>query len=147
MTELFDETADKLRAIGHEFGVTTGRPRRCGWFDAVACDYACWMNGVTDVCLTKIDVLDTFPVLKVCTGYMIDGEYYSYLPETRLQERAKPIYEEFEGWMEDTTSARKWEDLPKKCQDFILSLEKLIKTPITLISVGPERDQLIIREK
>ena len=147
MTELFDETADKLRAIGHEFGVTTGRPRRCGWFDAVACDYACWMNGVTDVCLTKIDVLDTFETIKVCTGYMIDGEYYSHLPETRLQERAKPIYTDFEGWMEDTTGCRKWEDLPDKCRTFILELEKLIKTPITLISVGPERDQLIIREK
>ena len=147
MTELFDETADKLRAIGHEFGVTTGRPRRCGWFDAVACDYACWMNGVTDVCLTKIDVLDTFETIKVCTGYMIDGEYYSHLPETRLQERAKPIYTDFEGWMEDTTGCRKWEDLPEKCRTFILELEKLIKTPITLISVGPERDQLIIREK
>ncbi|MBQ0072367.1 MAG: adenylosuccinate synthase [Spirochaetales bacterium] len=146
MTELFDETADKLRAIGHEYGVTTGRPRRCGWFDAVACDYACYMNGVTDVCLTKVDVLDSFETLKVCTGYMINGEYYSYLPETRLQEQAKPIYEEFEGWMADTTGCRKWEDLPAKCQAFILKLEELIKAPITLISVGPERDQLIIRE-
>ena len=105
------------------------------------------MNGVTDVCLTKIDVLDTFETIKVCTGYMIDGEYYSHLPETRLQERAKPIYSDFEGWMEDTTGCRKWEDLPEKCRTFILELEKLIKTPITLISVGPERDQLIIREK
>lgn len=146
MTELFDETADKLRAIGHEYGVTTGRPRRCGWFDAVACDYACYMNGVTDVCLTKIDVLDTFDKIKVCTGYMINGEYYSYLPETRLQEQAKPIYEEFDGWMVDTTACRQWEDLPAKCQDFIIALEKLIKAPITLISVGPERDQLIIRK-
>lgn len=104
------------------------------------------MNGVTDVCLTKVDVLDSFETLKVCTGYMINGEYYSYLPETRLQEQAKPIYEEFEGWMADTTGCRKWEDLPAKCQAFILKLEELIKAPITLISVGPERDQLIIRE-
>ena len=145
MTELFDQDGEKLRDIGHEYGVTTGRPRRCGWFDAVVADYACYMNGVTDLCLTKIDVLDTFPVLKVCVGYQIDGEYYSHLPETRLQERAKPIYAEFEGWMEDTTKARKWEDLPEKCQRYILELEKFIKTPITMISVGPERDQLIIR--
>lgn len=145
MTELFDKDGDKLRDIGQEYGVTTGRPRRCGWFDAVACNYAVYMNGVSDVALTKIDVLDTFPTLKVCTGYQIDGEYYSYLPETKLQERAKPVYEEFEGWMEDTTSCRNWEDLPKKCQDYILALEKLIGAPITLISVGPERDQLIVR--
>lgn len=145
MTELFDKDGEKLRDIGHEYGVTTGRPRRCGWFDAVAADYAVYMNGVTDVCLTKIDVLDSFEKLKVCTGYMIDGEYYSYLPDTALQEKAKPVYEEFEGWMEDTTQCRTWESLPEKCRKYILKLEELIGAPITLISVGPERDQLILR--
>ena len=147
MTELFDSDGEKLRDIGHEYGVTTGRPRRCGWFDAVAADYACYMNGVTDVCLTKIDVLDTFEKIKVCTGYMIDGEHYSNLPDTSLQEKAKPIYTEFEGWMEDTTQCRTWESLPEKCRKYILEVEKLIGSPITLISVGPERDQLIIRNK
>ncbi len=145
MTELFDETGDKLREIGGEFGVTTGRPRRCGWFDAVACDYACYMNGVTDVALTKLDVLDSFETIKVCTGYMINGEHYTYLPETRLQEEAKPIYESFEGWMADTTACRTWEELPEKAKAYILALEKMIGTKITYISVGPERDQLIIR--
>ena len=145
MTELFDADGDKLRDIGHEFGVTTGRPRRCGWFDAVAADYACYMNGVTDVALTKLDVLDTFPKIKVCTGYRIDGEYYTHLPETRLQERAKPVYEEFDGWMSDTTACRTWESLPEKAKEYILALEKLMNTHITYISVGPERDQLIIR--
>ena len=116
MTELFDETADKLREIGGEYGATTGRPRRCGWFDTVAADYACYMNGVTDVALTKMDVLDTFEKIKVCTGYMIDGEYYSYLPETLLQERAKPIYEEFDGWMEDISKCRTWDELPEKAK-------------------------------
>lgn len=145
MTELFDKDGEKLRDIGHEYGVTTGRARRCGWFDAVAADYAVYMNGVTDVCLTKIDVLDTFEKLKVCTGYMIDGEYYSFLPDTALQEKAKPVYEEFDGWMEDTTSCRTWESLPEKCRKYILKLEELIGAPITLISVGPERDQLILR--
>ena len=145
MTELFDEDGDKLRDIGHEFGVTTGRPRRCGWFDAVAADYACYMNGVTDIALTKLDVLDTFPKIKVCTGYMIDGEYYSYLPETRLQERAKPQYEVFDGWLTDTTGCRTWESLPEKAKEYILALEKMLNTHITYISVGPERDQLIIR--
>ena len=147
MTELFDEDGEKLRDIGHEYGVTTGRPRRCGWFDAVATDYACYMNGVTDVCLTKIDVLDTFRTIKVCTGYMIDGEYYSYLPDTAHQEKAKPVYKEYEGWMTPTTECRTWESLPEKCMEYILSVEKLIGAPITLISVGPERDQLIIRNK
>lgn len=146
MTELFDEDGEKLRTIGAEYGVTTGRPRRCGWFDAVAADYACYINGVTDFCLTKIDVLDTFEKLKVCIGYSINGEYYTNLPETRLQECAKPIYAEFEGWMEDTTKVRKWSDLPEKCRSYILELEKFLKTPITLISVGPERDQLIVRD-
>ncbi len=147
MTELFDADGDKLRDIGHEYGVTTGRPRRCGWFDAVAADFACYMNGVTDIALTKLDVLDTFEKIKVCTGYMIDGEYYSHLPETRLQERAKPIYEEFEGWMADTTRCRKWEDLPEKAQKYVLALEKMMNAHITYVSVGPERSQLIIREK
>ena len=145
MTELFDEDGEKLRDIGHEYGVTTGRPRRCGWFDAVAADYACYMNGITDIALTKLDVLDTFEKIKVCTGYMIDGEYYRNLPETRLQERAKPIYEVFEGWMSDTTGCRTWESLPEKAKTYILALEKLMNTHITYISVGPERDQLIIR--
>ncbi len=147
MTELFDADGDKLRDIGHEYGVTTGRPRRCGWFDAVAADFACYMNGVTDIALTKLDVLDTFEKIKVCTGYMIDGEYYSHLPETRLQERAKPIYEEFDGWMADTTGCRKWEDLPEKAQKYVMALEKMMNAHITYVSVGPERSQLIIREK
>ena len=147
MTELFDADGDKLRDIGHEYGVTTGRPRRCGWFDAVAADYACYMNGVTDIALTKLDVLDNFEKIKVCTGYMIDGEYFSYLPETRLQEKAKPIYETFDGWMTNTTLCRKWEELPEKAREYILALEKMMNTHITYISVGPERNQLIIREK
>lgn len=147
MTELFDADGDKLRDIGHEYGVTTGRPRRCGWFDAVAADYACYMNGVTDIALTKLDVLDNFEKIKVCTGYMIDGEYFSYLPETRLQEKAKPIYETFDGWMTNTTHCRKWEELPEKAREYILALEKMMNTHITYISVGPERNQLIIREK
>ncbi len=145
MTELFDETGDKLRTIGAEYGVTTGRPRRVGWFDAVASDYSCYMNGITDLALTKLDILDTFEKIKVCTGYMIDGKEYHYLPETRLQEKAQPIYMEVDGWMEDTTKARKWEELPKKAQDYILLIEKLLKTHITYVSVGPERDQLIVR--
>ena len=145
MTELFDETADKLRAIGKEYGATTGRPRRCGWLDLVAADYAIYMNGITDIALTKIDILDTFETIKVATGYMVEGEYYSYLPDTCFQEKAKPIYEEYKGWMCDTSTCRTWDSLPKLAQDFILDIEKKLNTKITYISVGPERDQLIVR--
>ena len=145
MTELFDEDGEKLRTIGGEFGVTTGRPRRCGWLDLVAADYACYMNGVSDLALTKLDVLDSFEKIRVCTGYMIDGEYYNHLPDTLYQERAKPIYEDFEGWMCDTSKCRRWEELPAKAQNYILEIEKRLSVHITYISVGPERDQLIVR--
>lgn len=145
MTELFDEDGEKLRTIGGEFGVTTGRPRRCGWLDLVAADYACYMNGVSDLALTKLDVLDSFEKIRVCTGYMIDGKYYNHLPDTLYQERAKPIYEDFEGWMCDTSKCRRWEELPAKAQSYILEIEKRLGVHITYISVGPERDQLIVR--
>ena len=145
MTELFDEDGEKLRTIGGEFGVTTGRPRRCGWLDLVAADYACYMNGVSDLALTKLDVLDSFEKIRVCTGYMIDGEYYNHLPDTLYQERAKPIYEDFEGWMCDTSKCRRWEELPAKAQNYILEIEKRLGVHITYISVGPERNQLIVR--
>ena len=145
MTELFDADGEKLRNLGGEYGATTGRPRRCGWLDLVAADYACYMNGITDLALTKLDILDTFEKIKVCTGYMIDGEYYTNLPGTQLQEKAKPIYEEWEGWMCDTSRCRTWDELPQKAKDYVLMLEEKLGVHITYISVGPERDQLIIR--
>jgi len=144
MTELFDEDGDKLRAIGHEYGATTGRPRRCGWFDAVAADYSCWINGFTDIAITKLDILDHFDTIKVCTAYEVNGEIINYLPETALQEVAKPIYKEYKGWKCDTSNARKWEDLPKEAQDYCLEIGKLVGARIKFISVGPERDQIII---
>ncbi len=144
MTELFDEDGDKLRAIGHEYGATTGRPRRCGWFDAVAADYSCWINGFTDIAITKLDILDHFDTIKVCTAYEVNGEVINYLPETALQEIAKPIYKEYKGWKCDTSNARKWEDLPKEAQDYCLEIGKLVGARIKFISVGPERDQIII---
>ncbi len=144
MTELNDETAEKLRAIGGEYGATTGRPRRCGWFDAVAADYSCWINGFTSLALTKLDVLDTFEKIKVCTAYRVNGEVITHLPETALQEIAQPIYEEFDGWMTPTTEARKWEDLPEKAQAYCKRLGELVGCPIKYISVGPERDQILI---
>ena len=145
MTELFDADGEKLRNLGGEYGATTGRPRRCGWLDLVAADYACYMNGITDLALTKLDILDTFEKIKVCTGYMIEGEYYTNLPGTQLQEKAKPIYAEWEGWMCDTSRCRTWDELPQKAKDYVLMLEEKLGVHITYISVGPERDQLIIR--
>lgn len=144
MTELFDEDGKKLQTIGREFGATTGRPRRCGWFDAVAVDFSAWINGFTALALTKLDVLDSFETIKVCTGYTVGTETITHLPETAEQEIAVPIYEEMEGWMSDTTAARTWEDLPPKAQAYCKRLEELVGVPIKFISVGPERDQIII---
>jgi len=144
MSEEFGPEGDILRERGHEYGATTGRPRRVGWLDTVAADYSSWINGFTGIALTKLDILDTFEKIKVCTAYEINGEIVKNLPETAEQELAKPIYEEFDGWMSDTSHARTWEDLPLKAQSFIENVQRLVKTPIKFISVGPERDQIII---
>jgi len=143
-TELFDAQGEKLRAVGQEFGATTGRPRRCGWFDAVAASFSCWINGFTGIAITKIDILDTFETLKICTGYMIDGELVTDLPDTSGQEKAEPVYEEMAGWMTSTADARTWDDLPPKAQAYVTRLAQLTGAPIKFISVGPERDQIII---
>ncbi len=145
VAELLDETGEELRRIGGEFGATTGRPRRCGWFDAVASSYSCWLNGFTSIALTKLDVLDTFKTVKICTGYKVDGEILDYVPDTPLQERAEPVYEEWEGWECDTTGIRKWQDLPKKAQAYLERIEELTGAPMKFVSVGPERDQIIVR--
>ena len=109
---------------------------RYGWFDAVAVDYACYINGVTNLCITHINDLDSIPSIKVCIGYSINGEYYANLPETRLQENARPIYAEFEGWLEDTSNARSWSELPEKCKTFLQEIEKFLNIPVTLIGVN-----------
>jgi len=144
--ELIDETGDKLRSIGGEYGATTGRPRRCGWFDGVAAAYSCWINGFTDIAVTKLDVLDTFETLKICTGYRVNDEIIDYVPETAMQEIAEPVYEEWAGWMSDTTKIRKWEDLPDAAKAYLSRIEELTGAPITYVSVGPERDQIIVKQ-
>ncbi len=143
-TELLDEVGERLRSVGAEFGATTGRPRRCGWFDAVAASFSCWVNGFTSIAITKLDILDNFETLKVCTGYLIDGEVVTHLPDTSGQEKAQPIYETWEGWMTSTADARTWEALPPKAQAYINRLAELTGAPVKFISVGPERDQIII---
>ena len=142
--ELFDEAGKKLRDIGAEYGATTGRPRRCGWLDAVALDFSSYINGFTSIAVTKLDVLDTFEEIKVCEAYELDGGITRYLPDTEGQERAKPIFRTFKGWMQDTTKCRRWEDLPREAQEYVRAIGEYAHCPVSYVSVGPERDQIII---
>ncbi len=142
--ELFDADGEKLRDIGGEYGATTGRPRRCGWFDAVAAAYSCWINGFTHLAMTKLDVLDHFDTIKICTRYQVGDEIIDYVPETALQDIAIPIYEEWEGWKSDTTGIRNWDDLPEKAKVYLKRLEELTGAPMKFVSVGPQRDQIIV---
>jgi adenylosuccinate synthase len=145
-TELFDESGEFLRAKGHEFGTTTGRPRRCGWYDAPIARYSARINGVTDFVLTKLDVLTGLKEIPVCVAYEVDGKRIDEMPVSQSDfHHAKPIYETFPGWTEDITGARKFEDLPKAAQDYVLMLERISGARISAIGVGPARDAIIVR--
>ena len=147
-TELLDETADIIRREGPapEFGATTGRPRRCGWFDAVASRYSVQVNGVTSAALTRLDVLDNFSAIEVSTAYELDGERVESFPATLAQlERIKPVYEELPGWRKSTAGVRRFSDLPKEAQAYVERIEELLGCPIEIVSVGPEREQAIRR--
>lgn len=144
-TELLDADGEKLRQVGHEFGATTGRPRRCGWFDAMVVRYAVRVNGLTGVALTKLDVLNDFETIKVCTGYTFEGKPLTDLPANlAVFEKCEPVYEELPGWMSDISGARTFEELPEKAKSYVKRLEQLIGCPIVLVSIGPRRDQTII---
>ncbi|WP_375501922.1 adenylosuccinate synthase [uncultured Jatrophihabitans sp.] len=144
-TELLDVKGEILRDNGAEFGTTTGRPRRCGWFDAVIGRYATRINGVTDFVLTKLDVLTGMDEVPVCVAYEIDGVRHDELPMNQADfDRAVPIYEVFPGWTEDISKARSIDDLPRNCRDYVDALEKMIKAPISAIGVGPGRDETIV---
>jgi len=144
-TELHDADGQRLGERGHEFGTVTGRKRRCGWFDAVLVRQTCAISGVNGIALTKLDVLDGFDTLKICTGYEIDGETYDYLPTAAaLQSRVRPIYEEMEGWQESTQGARSWADLPAAAIKYVRRVEELIQCPVALLSTSPERDDTIL---
>jgi len=144
-TELDDETGELIREKGKEFGVVTGRERRCGWFDATLVRQMVKVSGITGIVLTKLDVLDGFPEIKVSTGYELDGERIERLPAGHnAQSRVMPIYETFEGWSETTFGARKWTDLPAQAIKYIRYIEDLIECPVTLLSTGPERDDTIL---
>ena len=147
-TELANETGDILRREGPapEFGATTGRPRRCGWFDAVASRHSVRVNGVTSAALTRLDVLDNFPTIELCTAYELDGERVDSFPATiSVLERVKPVFEEVTGWQESTAGVRRFDDLPPNAQVYVKRIEELLGCPIEIVSVGPEREQVIIR--
>ncbi|WP_336705723.1 adenylosuccinate synthase [Micrococcus terreus] len=143
-TELFDDMGERLRTVGGEFGVNTGRPRRTGWYDAVMARYATRINGFTDYFLTKLDVLTGLEQIPVCVAYDVDGVRHDEMPMTQTEfHHAKPIFEHFPGWTEDISGARTLEDLPTNARDYVLALEKMSGTRISAIGVGPGRDQVI----
>jgi adenylosuccinate synthase len=145
-TELFDESGEYLSKTGGEFGVTTGRRRRCGWFDAVIARYATRVNGITDFFLTKLDVLSSRQTVPVCVGYSIDGKRTYDMPMTQSELcRAEPVYQELPGWWEDISGAREFDDLPAKARDYVSRLEELAGAPVSCIGVGPSRSQTIVR--
>ncbi len=147
-TELDDDTGLKIAKIGDEFGATTGRPRRCGWFDAVVARYAVMVNGINWWAITKLDVLDDFDTIKICTAYELDGEVIEFLPgHINRFAACKPVYEEMPGWKTPTTACRTWEDLPEACRNYIHRLEELTCAPAGLVSVGPKRDETILTPK
>ncbi|WP_042244353.1 adenylosuccinate synthase [Paracoccus sp. PAMC 22219] len=144
-TELEDADGQRLGERGHEFGTVTGRKRRCGWFDAVLVRQTCAISGVNGIALTKLDVLDGFDTLKICTGYEIDGVTYDYLPTAAaLQAKVRPIYEEMDGWHESTAGARSWADLPAAAIKYVRRVEELIQCPVAMLSTSPERDDTIL---
>lgn len=147
VSELTDEIGKRIQDIGHEFGVTTGRPRRCGWFDSVIMKYAVLVGGITKVALTKIDVFDTFDEIKICTAYKDcrnDKVYTSYPTDVFIHKYLEPIYETMPGWKTSLSNIRNYEDLPENAKKYIAKVEDLIGAPIGIISVGPDREQTII---
>ena len=144
-TELEDDDGQRLGERGHEFGTTTGRKRRCGWFDACLVRQTCATSGVSGIALTKLDVLDGFETLRICTGYELDGAVLEYLPTAAdEQARCTPIYEEMPGWSESTEGARSWADLPAEAIKYVRRVEELIDCPVALLSTSPERDDTIL---
>jgi len=147
-TELHGDLGDKLQEIGREYGATTGRPRRCGWFDGVAISYASWINGFTGIAVTKLDVLDHFEEIKLCTGYRLrdDGgdRVLDYVPDTTTQGMVEPLYETWPGWRVDTSGCRSWDDLPQAARAYLRRIEELAGAPIRFVSVGPERSQMVV---
>jgi len=146
-TELFDDNGQRLGEIGQEFGATTGRPRRCGWIDIPQLNYCIMLNGVTQLVITKADVLNEFETIEVGIKYKYDGKEQDQLPYDIDSTDLSPVYEKHEGWLCDLDGMTQFDQLPAKLVDYLLHLEKLLGTPITMISTGPERTKLIVRDK
>jgi adenylosuccinate synthase len=138
------EIADMLHAMGREFGATTGRPRRCGWFDAVATRHAAMVNGIDELAVTNLDGLDTLETIKVCIGYKVGSKSYDYIPnDIEVLSRCTPVYAEFEGWKTPTDKARTWKKLPVKARTYLKAIAELTGAKLTIASVGPAREQTI----
>jgi adenylosuccinate synthase len=144
-TELTEDTGEQLRQRGQEFGSVTGRPRRCGWFDAAALQRSVQLNGLTGLCITKLDVLDGLPTVRLCTGYRYEGRIVDILPfGADAVARCEPVYQDFPGWGQSTFGVRTWSGLPAGARSYLGTLSELAGVPIDLISTGPERDQTIV---
>ncbi len=145
-TEADEKSAQELRKLGGEFGATTGRPRRCGWFDTVVAKYASRINGLTGLAVTKLDVLDTLPTISVCTGYTLDGQEVNEMPAVPdVLGRVEPVYQNFEGWLKPTSGIRRYSDLPSQARVYLEWIEDQLEVPIFCVSVGTDRDQIIQR--
>ena len=143
-TELFDEAGKIMRDRGHEYGTNTGRERRCGWFDAVAGRFVAQLNGMDVAVITKLDVLDTLPIIKICTAYQLKGKIVHSLPATQSDLAAcEPVYEELQGWQCDTSGVGTYEELPTAAKQYLKRLEELLETPIAMVSVSPQRGRTI----
>jgi len=143
-TELFDDVGDRIREIGHEYGTTTGRPRRIGWFDAVAGRHSSRVNAFDGIAVTRLDILSGFDELRICTAYELDGQQIDYFPsQAETLARCKPLYETFAGWDEPVTHARGWGDLPANAQAYVRALEVLLEAPVQLIGVGEAREAIV----
>ena len=146
-TELLDADGERLGKVGHEFGATTGRARRCGWFDAVVARYGVHLNGVDALVLTKVDVLDGFDTIRVCSGYKYKGKVFSDMPaDPEVIANCDPVYVEFDGWSESTLGIQDYDKLPQNAKNYIDRLSELVGTPFMMISTGPDREQTILRE-
>mgnify|MGYP001363738260 CR=1 FL=1 len=145
-TELCDEMGDLIREKAQEYGTTTGRPRRCGWFDVVAARFSRRVNGLTGMAITRFDILDDLPAIKIAIGYRLDGKEINYFPASAAAlQRCQPIYEELEGWKQDTSEVRDYDELPRNARSYLERLEELVGCPVDMVCVGPEREQAILK--
>jgi adenylosuccinate synthase len=143
-TELKDHLGEKIRERGEEYGATTGRPRRCGWLDAVVVNHSIRVNGIREMVITKLDVLNDFDAIKICVGYRVDGKVFYHVPSNlEILKRSEPVYEELSGWETELKGAKNFKNLPPNARRYIRRIEELIHTKITIISIGPERNETI----